>query len=100
MFNAGAHGLGGLDDAAVHFSQGSFHQPCKERRTASHQRWDCSGHAQGRADQHYGEGDHNDQQDDEWHRTEHVHHERQHRIGHRLFQQLAFAEQEQKNADG
>src|SRR5690554_2947832 len=94
------HGLGGFDDAAVDFPQGSFHQTGEEGCATGNQRRDGPGYAKGGADQHDGERDHDDQQDDKGYRAQYVDYKRQHRVGHRLFQQLAFAEQEQQYADG
>src|SRR5690606_2697860 len=75
------HRLGGFDDAAVDFPQGGFHQAGEEGGTAGDQWRNGAGHAQGGADEQYGERDHHDQQDDEGHGTQYVDHERQHRVG-------------------
>src|SRR5690606_5143810 len=100
LADVSAHGLGGFDDAAVDFPQGGFHQAGEEGSTASDQRRDGAGYTQRCADEHDGERDHDDQQDDKRYRAQHVHHKGQHRVSHRLFEQLAFAEQEQQYANG
>ncbi|MNO62038.1 hypothetical protein D3C76_527040 [compost metagenome] len=100
LARGGAHGLGRLDDAAIHLTQRGFHQAGEERRGTDHQRRDGTGNTQrGAGDQHR-EGNHHDQQDDEWQRTQDVHDQRQQGIYALFFEQLPWAAEEQQHTQG
>lgn len=83
-----AHGLAGLDNAAINLTQCGFDQAGKKRRGANHQRRNRAGHPQGGSDQQHGERDHHDQQNHE-HRAQHIHDKGQRAVQQRLRQQLA-----------
>ncbi|MCY1178831.1 hypothetical protein D9M73_192030 [compost metagenome] len=98
LARGGAHGLGRLDDAAVHFAQCGFHQAGKERRGADYQWRDGTGNTQRRTGDKHGEGNHHDQQDDEGQRTQNVHDQREQGIDALFFEQLTRPAKEQQHA--
>lgn len=100
LHGAGAHALGGFDDAGVHFQQGGFDDPGNERGAGNGQGHDGGGGPDGAAHDDTGQGDDGHHQDDEGDGPEGVYNGAQGFVQGRIFFDVALAGNGQDYAQG